>query len=496
MRWGVVVGMACVVGALAAPVAKAAPAVGPQAGASACAGWPMYGGQPARTFSLPDGCTSGIDPTSVSTLVPAWRFDTKAPVTASPVVAGGTVYVGDWHGVMHALDATTGAEKWSFQTAEAPSAAFGPIVSSAAVDSGLVVFGAGPRLYALDAATGAERWATDFSEGFADAPIEIESSPVIWEGRVFLGVDPHDHPATETHGVDAGGLWAVSLVSGERIWHFDPDATAADPNQGCDGVWSSPALDTARRTLYFGTASCSDDGPAWTPYVDAVVAVSADSGAPQWAYRPHDPNRSDWDFGATPNVFTDKRGNQLVGAGSKDGAYYALYRGDATHAPGTVAWSTQAAAPGDVTQDFSIGGFIGSPAVDGGDVFGATAIGGAPYYHALDGSTGARKWYAATAPSYAASGAVNGVVFAGSLDGVLHAFDESTGVPRWSISLGAPVSSGVAVAGNSIFVGSGTSSSDACAKGVPVFSDVCFAAFDGVLGSVGAVNAFRLIGGN
>jgi polyvinyl alcohol dehydrogenase (cytochrome) len=465
----------------------------------------MYGGQPARTFSKPAACVSGINPATVSTLVPAWRFDTRAPVTASPVVAGGTVYVGDWHGVMHALDAATGDERWAFQTADAPGAAFGPIVSSAAVAGGLVVFGAGPRLYALDAESGGERWSTDLSEGVVGSPVEIESSPLIWEGRVFVGVDPHDHPSDRTGGVDAGGLWAFSLLSGNPNWHFDPAAAAdaraagavpATPTQGCDGVWSSPALDAGRRTLYVGTASCSGDDSAWTDDVNALVAVDADSGAREWSFRPHPPNHSDWDFGATPNVFTDGDGDELVGIGGKDGAYYAVYRGDAGHPPGTVKWSTQAAAPGDVTDDFSIGGFIGSPAVDGGGVFGATAIGGAPYYHALDGTTGARKWYAATAPSYAASGAVNGVVFAGSLDGVLHAFDESDGVPRWSISLGAPVSSGVAVAGDSVFVGSGTSSSDACAKGVPVFSDVCFAAFDGVLGSVGAVNAFRLIGGN
>jgi outer membrane protein assembly factor BamB len=157
-------------------------------------------------------------------------------------------------------------------------------------------------------------------------------------------------------------------------------------------------------------------------------------------------------------------------------------------------WKTQVARPGDVGEDFSIGGFIGSPAAWHGRVFGATAIGGPPYYHALDGRDGDVEWSGASAPSYAASAVARGVAIAGSLDGLLNAFDSSNGAPLWSFPLSGPVSSGAAIVGDSVFVGAGTSSSDACAKGVPLFSPLCAAAFDEVLGATGAVYAFRLAG--
>ena len=32
-----------------------------------------------------------------------------------PVVSGGVVFVGTWHGVLHAVDAATGAAKWAYK---------------------------------------------------------------------------------------------------------------------------------------------------------------------------------------------------------------------------------------------------------------------------------------------------------------------------------------------------------------------------------------------
>src|SRR5258706_12569837 len=64
-----------------------------------------------------------INAANVATLQPAWRFHLKpAGYTgalkldeAIPVVIGNTMYLASPYGAIHALDATTGVEKWKFQ---------------------------------------------------------------------------------------------------------------------------------------------------------------------------------------------------------------------------------------------------------------------------------------------------------------------------------------------------------------------------------------------
>ncbi|MBA2282093.1 MAG: PQQ-like beta-propeller repeat protein, partial [Acidimicrobiia bacterium] len=175
-----------------------------------CGDWGMYGADLGRTFSTE--CNTSINPLTALTMAPAWTVPMPRTVTASPAVVGGTVYVGDWSGTMYALRLSDGARRWSYQTDAAPGAAFGPIVSSAAVTDvvvggvtkRLVIFGAGPRLYALDAGTGALVWKVDRSNGLTDTPVEIESSPVVWRGVVYVGIDTHNRPASQTNGVRGG----------------------------------------------------------------------------------------------------------------------------------------------------------------------------------------------------------------------------------------------------------------------------------------------------
>jgi polyvinyl alcohol dehydrogenase (cytochrome) len=375
--------------------------------------------------------------------------------------------------------------------ASSPGAAFGPIVSSAAVaevkfEEGLgarrlVMFGAGPRLYALDGATGSEEWVFEL-DSRSPTFVEIESSPVVWKGIVYVGIGNHNHAGT---GVP-GGVVALDAATGTELWRFEPELGA---DQGCGTVWSSPVVnaDEKRPLVYLGTANCTRQGWTWTRHVEAVTAVDARTGETVWSFQPHIANRKDWDFGATPNLFTDPdTGRRVLGAANKDGAYYLV---DAQ--TGELVWSRKLVVPGDVNDNFSVGGFLGSAGAKDGVVFGATAIGGPPYYHALDATDGALKWQGAQAPSYAASAAVNDVVFSPALDGVVRAYHLQTGAVLWAAPLLGPGSSGPAVVGDSLYVGSGTSSSDACAKELPV-NEQCLALFDQVLGGLGGIEAFEL----
>lgn len=461
-----------------------------QSSERSCPDWGQYMRVHARTASA--DCPSRITPRTAPRLRAKWSYETRRAVTASPAVVDGVVYVGDWSRTMYAV--RDGKLLWERTVAAAPGASFGPIVSSAAVaDVGerrLVIFGAGPVLYALDAGTGAQVWATDLGRGVPDTPVEIESSPLVHGGRVYVGMDTHNAGEAATGGV-RGGLLVVDAATGAPQWTFEPELD--QPGSGCGSIWSSPVLDTARDLVVVATANCPS-AFTWNRHTEAVTALDAtpETGAPEvvWTFQPHAPNRKDWDFGATPNLFTTDDGLPVLGAGNKDGAYYAL-----NPATGARRWATKVALPGDVREDFSIGGFLGSPTAHRGRVFGGTAIGGPPYFHALDGKDGRIAWRGLAGPAYGTSAAVGGVVFAGALDTLFKAFDARTGRVLWAKSLLAPVASGPAISGDQVIVGSGLASSDACVKGTPIDA-LCVQAFEDVLGSLGGIHAFELPAGD
>src|SRR3954452_19887564 len=84
------------------------------AGCRGGANWRMYGYDVRHSFDVRPGCSS-ITTANASTLAPAWFFHAKDSITASVAVSHGTVYVGSWDGTFYAINASTGAERWSFK---------------------------------------------------------------------------------------------------------------------------------------------------------------------------------------------------------------------------------------------------------------------------------------------------------------------------------------------------------------------------------------------
>jgi polyvinyl alcohol dehydrogenase (cytochrome) len=323
-------------------------------------------------------------------------------------------------------------------------------------------------------------WVHDASNGIADTPTEYESSPAVWGDLVLIGRDTHNEGVELTGGI-RGALVALDVRTGVVRWTFEPELDG--PGAGCGGMWSSPAVDPQLGLAFMGTANCPVDDYVWTPHVNAVTAVDLRDGSPVWSFQPSGPPDDDTDFGATPNLFVDRDGRPVLGAGKKDGTYYAL-----DPATGRELWRTHVVDPAP-----NIGGFIGSPAVDGGNVFGGTAIGTPPYFHSIDGATGAVRFQGGVGPTYGATAVVNGVAFNAALDDLLKAYDTDTGALLWSAPLAGPGSSGPAVYGDMLFIGSGTSTSDACAKDQP-YDDACVFVFDTALATLGGIHAFRLVG--
>lgn len=455
------------------------------------------------------GC-GAITASNVSTLVPGWFDQLPNAVTAEPAVVGNTVYIGDNGGIFHALDASTGKEKWNFDVTkkDSHSTSNGVITSSAAYTDAIargpaIVFGGGGSVFALNAVTGKPIWQRDLAPGKdATGPDEVESSPVVvphannGNGVVLVGLDTNE----STQGI-SGGLVALDATNGVPLWTFYPGAdkalggTPTGPGNGCNDVWSSPAVDpdapdpngNGTGLVFFGTGNCPD-GHA------VIDAISLAGGAPVWQFSEPATNRgTDDDFGSSP-IVTTVNGQPVVVEGGKSGWVYVLNEythklsDGGTAEGGTIVNSYQVAQPGQTGDALAgaIGGFIGSMALApvNGDpvVFGNSAI-PAPFagdgitssgvtpdaslatdptrassLHAYDIATGKVLWQdPLQSPSYAPVTDTGGVVFAPSTTGFsMQAVDAATGHPLWAFPLAASASSGVAVVGSSIFFGAGT----------------------------------------
>jgi polyvinyl alcohol dehydrogenase (cytochrome) len=404
MRKGVLLGVAALLLAALAPLARADEACDRPS-------WPMYGHDLEHSFSQDPGCAS-VTTGNVPTLVPKWVVHAKDSVTASPTVVDGRVYVGSWDGTFYAIDAATGSttrpEGWTFTIDDNHHVAFGRIVSSAAVDrfgpksTKIVLFGGGATLYALHAGTGTrlasidldprtpEHRAADDATGKVPT-VEIESSPAVVGDDIFVGMDVHNQ-----EGVGRTGIVKLRLVKrGARWafvpqWKFDPETRqvytgaaglteGSHSGFGCGGVWSSPAVDVDNDLVTFGTANCDNaqqamDAQPAESWAEASWAIKASTGELVRQFTPADEfatrdaklaeAAADDDFGASPNVLrfpgaTPKDPDRtLVGHGRKSADYYVW-----DVATGAEVWRTKAGQAGRVSGGFAVGGFLGTPAV-------------------------------------------------------------------------------------------------------------------------------------
>jgi len=107
----------------------------------------------------------------------AWTYrhpERNFPFYSSAAISGGRLFVGGRDKMMHALDARTGKEVWSFQTGAR-------VDSSPVVASGRVYVGSNDgKLYVFDAATG--KPVQQFEAG---GP--LSASPAIASGRLVIG---------------------------------------------------------------------------------------------------------------------------------------------------------------------------------------------------------------------------------------------------------------------------------------------------------------------
>ncbi|NUT99564.1 MAG: PQQ-binding-like beta-propeller repeat protein, partial [Saccharothrix sp.] len=337
---------------------------GTPAAATPRGGWPTWQGDKAGTrFAATE---HRITPHTVGRLRLKWAFaypKTGFPVKSQPAVVDGVVYFGGPEGKFHALDAKTGATRWTY---DLPG---GVVIDGPSVARGKVFFGDSRGfLYALDQRTGKPVWLKDTEPHEAGMHT---SSPLYHDGRVYVGASSGENVNPDRNYpccTFRGHLDSFDADTGDLVWRYytvpEPQAVGTWPSGATRhepsgaGVWGSPVIDQRTGTLYVGTGNLYS---GTTGDFDTLLALDARSGAVRWkqkvtkadtwrllcgfpdaeGYCPgqKDGTALDYDLGATPTLFT-VGGRTMVGVGQKSGVYHVF---DAR--TGDVRWRRQLSTP-------------------------------------------------------------------------------------------------------------------------------------------------------
>ncbi|MGB8652393.1 MAG: PQQ-binding-like beta-propeller repeat protein, partial [Mycobacteriales bacterium] len=465
--------------------------------ASSTAGgeWRSYGHDLSNSRTQP--AETALGTTAAAGLAPVWSADVapagpsgQVPATSlnsTPVVADGCVFVGGADGHVVALDAGTGAVVWrSAQLGDPATAGLGGlVVGSVVVDGGRVIVLVNqsdkPFAVALDEHTGTRLWQSPPVSTYPGS--YTNASPVLYDGMLLVGFS-----APEGDPKGTGGIALLAEDDG-RVLKVTDTVPAADLAKGFagGGIWSAPAVDAATGFAYVATGNPSSKqmehrntnailkldlhrGPGFGAIVAAykgnvdqyelsqlthTPVCAASEGTPLDTFPLDDPacGQLDLDFGASPSLFRDAFGNELVGDLQKSGYFHAAFADTMER-----AWSTPIGAPCAVCN-------ADSPAVAGGSILAVGTPGGV--LASLGQGTGVLGWVSPVADGvhYGSVSEADGVAYTVDTTGCLDAFDAATGVPLlrrpMTADSGQPIvgitSAGVAIAYHTVFVEAGGS---------------------------------------
>lgn len=316
--------------------------------------WPTYGYTLANTRHVD---FREIDSATVHQLVPAWKFrlGEYGVIEDTPIVTGDTMYVTTGHSnAVIALDAATGALRWRYQPPPLPRPA---INRGVAVEDGSVFYLTLDNwLVALDASSGSVRWRVRVAD--PEAGYRETMAPLAWHGLVFVGCASNEVSVrgfvaayAASTGAQRWRWWSVGpgwegryvqTVNGLSLHRDIASEKRLAPKyrdawrHGGGAVWMTPALDAARRTLYFSVGNPSfrpnRSQPGDNLYTCSIVALDALTGRLRWYYQevPHD--IWDYDAASPPLLFEANDATHhlvdAVGQAGKTGWFYVLRRSD------------------------------------------------------------------------------------------------------------------------------------------------------------------------
>jgi len=303
-----------------------------------------------------------------------WKFLTKGPIVASPVIDGNTVYVGSSDSVLYALNVGTGTLRWDFRIG-------GPIKAAVCVDADRVfLVGGDGTVRCFSGKSGQAQW-TFKTNGeklyelysYADY---YNSSPTVYNNVLYFGSGD-------------GSVYALKTSTGELLWTYKTG----------DVVHGAPVL-----------------------YHDTLVVGSFDG----YAYALHAADgKLIWKFKSVGHRYFPKGemqgspavGNGLVYIGSRDYNVYAI-----DIEKGYCHWNRQ----------FPLGWAMALSCRDSILYIGTSDD---DLMVAVDGRTGKELWNTNVKfNTFGACSFSESMLYLGTLMGKVYGMDRQTGAIRWTFS--------------------------------------------------------------
>ncbi|MEZ5559187.1 MAG: PQQ-dependent dehydrogenase, methanol/ethanol family [Pseudomonadales bacterium] len=257
----------------------------------------------------------------------------------TPLVADGIMYLTESASSVTALDARTGRLLWHWapDIDQAVLHIGFPKVNRgvAILDDTLYVATLDARLFALDAGTGAVRWSAavaDNSVGFS-----LTLAPLALDGRIIVGVS----------GAEAGVrgfIDAYDAKTGARQWRTYTVPAPGEPGSetwqgdswqtGGGSTWLTGSYDPELDLLYWTTGNPAPDWngdlrPGDNLFTCSLLALDPATGAMRWhfQYTPHDTH--DWDANQIPVLVDGEvngRQRRMVALANRNAFYYLVDR--------------------------------------------------------------------------------------------------------------------------------------------------------------------------
>ncbi len=296
-----------------------------------------------------------ITAANVKTLGLAWSYDLDTAhrgQESTPLVIDGVMYVTGAWSKLFAIDAKTGAPKWTFDPkvpgTAASNACCDVVNRGVAAWKGRLYLGTlDGRLIAVDAASGQKIW--EVATTPPGSRYTITGAPRVVKGKVLIG-----NGGAEM-GV-RGFLAAFDAETGKALWKFY--TVPGDPANGFENkaleraaqtwkgewwrfggggtVWDSMAYDPALDLIYIGVGNGSpwnkklrDPNGGDNLYLCSIVAIKAETGEYVWHYQ-STPGES-WDYDATQHMILADleiggKTRSVIMQAPKNGIFYVLDR--------------------------------------------------------------------------------------------------------------------------------------------------------------------------
>ncbi|MBA3485341.1 MAG: pyrroloquinoline quinone-dependent dehydrogenase [Pirellulales bacterium] len=335
---------------------------------------------------------------NVGQLAPAWTYRTGEldadgngkTIECTPIVVDGVMYITTGAMRVVALDATTGEERWQFDSKDH---AYPHEPNSGGVNRGCAYWSDGQeggerriihgtsdgRLFSLDAKTG--KVDAGFGEGgVRDMRAELDpavaslgygptSAVAICNDVIVVGVSCGEGP-----GIAApGDVRAFDVRSGKQLWRFHTVPLPGEfghetwkgeswKNRGGANAWSGLSVDVERGLVFAGLGSASfdfygGDRLGENLFANCTIALNAETGERVWHFQTLRHDLWDHDLPAYPNLVTvthEGREIDAVAQVTKTGFVYLFDRETgkplfeteektvpASDVPGEEAWPTQ-----------------------------------------------------------------------------------------------------------------------------------------------------------